>query len=87
MHVPGGTWTAEYFSGINNVQLPDILRLDLGYQFGFSTGKVAHQVNVGVCNVTNHFNPFLLYYDTAAEGWKQMALLPIMPNFNWKFSF
>ena len=87
MHIPGGTWTAEYFSGINNVQLPDILRLDLGYQFGFTTGKVDHQVNVGVCNVTNHFNPFLLYYDTTTEGWKEMALLPIIPNFSWRISF
>ena len=87
MHIPGSTWTAEYFSGINNVHLPDILRLDAGYQFGFKTGKVRHEVNVGICNVTNHFNPFLLYYDTSAEGWKEMALLPIMPNFNWRIQF
>ena len=87
MHIPGGTWSAEYFSGINNVQLPDILRLDVGYQFGFTTGKLKHDVNVGICNVTNHFNPFLLYYDTSTEGWKEMALLPIMPNFSWRVEF
>lgn len=87
MHIPESTWTAEYYSGVNNFQLPDIMRLDLGYQFSFTKGKLTHNVNLGVCNVTNHFNPFLLYFDTDTESWKEMSLLPLLPNFSWRISF
>ena len=87
MHVPGGEWTADYFSGVNNYHMPTVFRLDLGYMFSFETGKVKHDVNVGVCNVTNHFNPFMLYFDPSTEGWKMIALLPILPNFSYRISF
>ncbi len=36
---------------------------------------------------TNHFNPFMLYFDPASEGWKIIALLPILPNFSYRISF
>lgn len=80
-------WTANYYSGVNNYHMPMVIRLDLGYQFKFETGPVRHDVNVGVCNVTNHFNPFMLYFDPVSESWKEMALLPIMPNFSWRVKF
>ena len=87
MHVPGAEWTADYFSGVNNYHMPTVFRLDLGYLFSFETGKVKHDVNVGLCNATNHFNPFMLYFDAATEGWKMIALLPILPNFSYRVSF
>jgi hypothetical protein len=55
--------------------------------FSFKTRKVKHDVNVGLCNATNHFNPFMLYFDAATEGWKMIALLPILPNFSYRISF
>ena len=87
MHVPGAEWIADYFSGVNNYHMPTVFRLDLGYMFSFKTGKVKHDVNVGLCNATNHFNPFMLYFDAATEGWKMIALLPILPNFSYRVSF
>ena len=87
MHVPGAEWTADYFSGVNNYHMPTVFRLDLGYMFSFKTGKVKHDVNVGLCNATNHFNPFMLYFDAATESWKMIALLPILPNFSYRISF
>ena len=87
MHVPGGVWTADYYSGVNNYHMPTVFRLDLGWQKSFTTGRVEHTVNVGVCNVTNHFNPFMLYFDTSTESWKEIALLPILPNLSWRISF
>ena len=87
MHVPGAEWTADYFSGVNNYHMPTVFRLDLGYMFSFETGKVKHDVSVGLCNATNHFNPFMLYFDAATEGWKMIALLPILPNFSYRISF
>ena len=87
MTVPGADWVADYYSGVNNYHMPMVLRLDLGYQFTFTSGKLDHEVNIGVCNVTNHFNPFMIYYEAKTETWKQLALLPILPNFSWRVSF
>ena len=80
-------WTADYYSGVNNFHMPTVFRLDLGYQFEFKTGRIEHNVNLGVCNVTNHFNPFMLYFDSRTESWKEIALLPILPNFSWRMEF
>ena len=87
LHLPGKTWPAKYYSGVNNYQMPTVIRLDLGCQFGFSTGPVYHKVGIGICNVTNHFNPFMLYFDASTETWKELALLPILPNFSWRVEF
>ena len=87
LHTPDGEVVAEYFDGVNNYHMPDLIRLDLGYSISYSTGKVAHDLNLGVCNVLNRFNPFMLYYDTGQEGWKILALIPIMPNISYKVSF
>jgi hypothetical protein len=88
MHLPDDSeWTGYHYEGINNYHMPAVFRLDLGYNFSFDTGKVSHVVNVGVCNATNHFNPFMLYYDAQTEGFKMIALLPILPNFSYRISF
>jgi len=87
IHIPGLETDAEYYEGVNNFHMPTVFRLDLGYQFDLKTGRAEHTVNLGVCNVTNHFNPFMLYYDAQSEGWKMLALMPVMPNFSWRVGF
>ncbi len=87
IHIPGLETEAEYYEGINNYHMPTVFRLDLGYEHSFHTRRAEHTVSLGVCNVTNHFNPFMLYYDAQAEGWKMLALLPVMPNFSWRVAF
>ena len=87
MTVPGADWVADYYSGVNNYHMPMVLRLDLGYQFTFSSGKLDHEVNIGVCNITNHFNPFMIYYEARTETWKEIALVPFLPNFSWRIEF
>lgn len=81
------SFTAKYYSGVNNYHMPTVFRLDLGWQKTFTTARVEHTVNVGVCNATNHFNPFMLYFDTVTESWKEIALMPILPNFSWRMTF
>ena len=81
------SFTSKYYSGVNNYHMPTVFRLDLGWQKTFTTARVEHTVNVGVCNVTNHFNPFMLYFDTVTESWKEIALMPILPNFSWRVTF
>ena len=90
MHkVPGvdEEWEAEYFLGENDYHMPDIVRLDLGYRFSFEKGRLKHDLNLGVCNVTNHFNPFMLYYNALKDTWQEIALLPILPNFSYRITF
>jgi len=87
MHIPGAQWTADYFYGVNNYKMPDIVRLDVGYNMHFTSKWGENELNIGICNVLNHFNPFMLYFDTLSESWKEMALLPILPNFSWKLLF
>lgn len=87
MHIPGQEWTADYFSTINNYKMPAVIRLDVGYAFSFKSGRVGHDINVGICNVLNRFNPFMLYFDASTENWKELALLPICPNFSYRVNF
>ena len=86
-YLADSSWTADYYAGVNNYHMPTVFRLDLGWQKSFRTGQMAHTVNLGVCNVTNHFNPFMLYFDTSTESWKEIALLPVLPSFSWRISF
>ena len=81
------SFTAKYYSGVNNYHMPTVFRLDLGWQKTFKSDRAEHSVNVGVCNATNHFNPFMLYFDTVTESWKEIALMPILPNFSWRVTF
>lgn len=85
-YLADSSWTADYYAGVNNYHMPTVFRLDLGWQKSFRTGQMAHTVNLGICNVTNHFNPFMLYFDTSTESWKEIALLPVLPNFSWRIS-
>ena len=87
IHIPDLETEAEYYEGVNNFHMPTVFRLDLGYEHTFITKHCKHTVNVGICNVTNHFNPFMLYFDTSTESWKQLALLPILPNFSYTIHF
>ena len=53
----------------------------------FKTKHLTHDLNVGVYNLTNHFNPFMLYFNAKQEKWTAVALLPIMPNFSYRITF
>ena len=87
-HLMNEVIITDYYGGkVHNFHMPAVFRLDLGYEFSFTTGRVKHDVNLGVCNVTNHFNPFMLYYDARSETYKMIALLPILPNFSYRISF
>lgn len=86
--LPDGELVAlDYFSSVNNHQMPPIIRLDAGYCFKWHWGQVANELNLGVCNLLNHFNPYTVYYDTKDGVWKEMSLLPILPNFSWRIEF
>lgn len=80
-------WNAKYYSGIYNYQMPTVFRLDVSYHRNFKTKHITHDLNVGIYNLTNHFNPFMLYFNAKEEKWNAVALLPIMPNFSYRITF
>lgn len=87
VHTKDGLKTAQFFAGVNNYKMPDIIRLDVGYSMSFRTSRVEHDINLGICNVLNRFNPFMMYYDTYSSGWKMVAMLPILPSLSYRLSF
>lgn len=74
----------EYFSAVNNHQMPPVIRLDAAYLMEWVWGRVHNRLSLGVCNILNHFNPYTVYYDTKEGVWKEISLLPILPNFSWR---
>lgn len=87
-YLPGSEVVLDYFSHPNNWQLPLYVRLDLGYQFEFTTGKssahpLQHILNLGIFNVLNRHNPSMLSYDTETKTWNQVSLFPIMPSIKY----
>ena len=74
----------EYFSAVNNHQMPPVIRLDAGYRLEWHWGRVYNQLSLGVCNLLNHFNPYTVYFDTQEAVWKEVSLLPILPTFSWR---
>jgi len=67
--------------------MPPVIRLDAGYELKWKGVKTSHSLKLGIYNVLDHFNPFTVYYDTVKETWKELALMPIMPNFSYRVAF
>ncbi len=91
-YLPASEVTLDYFTHPNNWQMPLYMRLDLGYQFDFITGKggshpLQHSLTLGVFNVLNRHNPSMLSYDTGTKTWNQVSLFPIMPSLKYTLEF
>ena len=86
MTLHGKTVNLDYFTSVNNYEMPPYVRLDLGCSFTFK-GKHLQTLNLGVYNVLNRHNPFSVIYDDRSREWRQVSLIPIMPNFNYRISF
>lgn len=76
-----------YYESVNNHQMPPVIRLDISYSRKWRKDRLTHALQLGVCNLLNRFNPYTVYYDTIDETWKELALLPILPNFSYRFCF
>jgi hypothetical protein len=91
-YMPGSIVTLDYFTHPNNWQMPLYMRLDLGYQMDFTTGKggphpLEHSLTVGIFNVLNRHNPSMLSYDSDTKTWNQVSIFPVMPSINWRVNF
>lgn len=82
----GQEYTLEYFTTVNNYEMPPYIRLDLGCSIKFKTRR-PQELNLGIYNVLNRHNPFSIIYDDRSGEWRKISLLPIMPSFNYRISF
>lgn len=86
MTLHGKTVNLDYFTSVNNYEMPPYIRLDLGCSFTFK-GKHLQTLNLGVYNVLNRHNPFSVIYDDCSREWRQVSLIPIMPSFSYRVQF
>lgn len=77
----------KYFRSVNDYQMPALIRLDVGYRFEWENGGKEHSLNLGIYNVLNHFNPYTVYYNSKEKTWKELALVPILPNLSYRVRF
>ena len=71
-----------------NVQVPALIRLDVGYQFTFRSGRdrshpLNHNLTIGIYNVLNRHNPSVLLFDLSTREWKYISFFPIMPSIRY----
>lgn len=71
----------------NNYRMPTYIRLDLGYNLSITKGPWHHNIQLGVYNVLNRHNPFLLSFNYKNKNWEELSLFPILPNFSYRLSF
>lgn len=78
----------NYYSGVvNNYRMPYYMRWDIGCSIHFKLPKNPSTLNVGVYNVLNRHNPFIIIYDADQDKWRQVSLLPIMPSISYTIDF
>ncbi len=76
----------DYYTKVNNYRMPPYRRIDVGFYLR-SEKKHVQTFNVGVYNLLNIHNPFMITYDQQEKQWKQISLLPIMPSFSYSIEF
>ncbi len=78
------TVTIDFYGSQNNYELPVFFRWDAGVYFRFTGRRVKQTLNLGVYNLTNRHNPFMLTYSPDTKEWKKVSLIPIMPSFSYR---
>lgn len=78
-------YSRQLMSAVNNLNLPDYFRIDIGYTFIKKHKKSTSEFTIGVYNMLNKKNPYLIFYQD--ERWKQLSILPIIPSIQWSLSF
>ena len=75
----------QLMSSVNGYRLPSYFRVDIGYTFKKKKKKYTRELTVGVFNVLNTKNPYLIFYDNFT--WKQLSIFPIIPSIQWLIEF
>lgn len=74
-------------TSLNNYELPAFIRWDAGFNYEITKQRVHYDFGVGVYNVLNRHNPFMLRYNPDTKGWAVVSLFPIMPVLSCRIAF
>lgn len=75
----------QLMSETNGYSMPYYLRIDIGYNFHKTGKRFVRDLTVGIFNVLNRKNPYLVFYDE--DRWKQLSIFPIIPSVKWVLNF
>lgn len=78
-------YSRQLMSGVNDFNLPSYCRIDIGYTFIKNRKKSTSEFTIGVYNVLNRKNSYLVFYQD--DSWKQLSILPVIPSIQWSVSF
>lgn len=76
-----------FYTHPNNYRLPPYVRLDIAYQLDIKGKKLDQQLMLGLYNVMNRHNAFSLTWDSEAQRWKKVSILPIMPSLRYRIAW
>jgi hypothetical protein len=75
----------QLMSDVNGYTLPYYMRIDLSYSFLHTGKRFTKELVIGLFNVLNRQNPYLIFYDD--NQWKQLSIFPIIPSIKWSLNF
>lgn len=78
-------YSRELMGDINAYQMTDYFRMDIGYSFQKQGKHHFRELTIGLYNIFNRRNPYLLFYDD--NKWKQLSIMPIVPSIQWTIRF
>jgi hypothetical protein len=75
----------KLMSDKNGFQMPAYFRIDLGYSFIKRKPRYERELRLGIYNVLNRKNPYLVFYEDGK--WKQLSIIPILPSISYSLRF
>lgn len=75
----------DLMTPVNGYILPYYLRLDAGYSRTIKKKNTTRELFLGVYNILNRRNPYLIANDFGV--WKQLSFFPLMPSVSWTIGF
>ena len=85
IEVDDNAYGRQEMSAVNGFKLKDYFRIDASYTFHCQRSRWSHELTVSVFNLLNWKNPYLYYHSD--EGWRQLSIMPVMPNIRWAIEF
>ncbi|MBR1538941.1 MAG: TonB-dependent receptor plug domain-containing protein [Bacteroidales bacterium] len=76
-----------FVSAVNNFEMPAYIRLDASFFMNWIVRNQEHEFRIGVYNVLNRHNPFMLHYNVKTGGWNYVSLFPVLPTVSYRIGF
>ena len=68
-------------------RMPPYIRWDAALHLDLKGRRANHELGLGLYNLLNRHNPFMLRYNPDTHAWNLVSLIPIMPSLSWRMIF